>query len=139
MNGAEVEGDSPAAVSKLASYQVIVNRVNLVSKVYNVLKWPVLVLGVLSYLALTALCLMHHFRKDALAGGPGYSLWLFSTGFLGAFLIQVFIVGYNAAVNVGPANISTFYLTGCYPCWYLFALLAAAGALTGVPALSKEQ
>ncbi len=132
VNGAEVAGDSPAAVSKLASYQVIVNRVNLVAKVYNMLKWPVLILGVLSYLLLTVRCLKHHFGKDAFSGGTGYHFWLFATGFLGAFLIQVFIVGYNAAVNVGPANISTFYLTGCYPCWYLFALLSMAGAIKEV-------
>ena len=71
-------------------------------------------------------------------GGKVYQLWLFATGFLGAFLMQTFIVGYNAAVNVGPANISTFYLSGAYPCWYLFALLSFVGAAAGISMILKK-
>ena len=128
----EVTGGSDEARIRLMGFQSTVKRINIVSRIYNILKWPVLILGVLSYVLMTALCLMHHFKKDRFRGNAVYGLWLFATGFLGAFLMQVFIVGYNAAVNVGPANISTFYLTGCYPCWYLFALISAAGAAAGV-------
>ena len=138
VSGNEMTDGSAASQVKLAGYQSVVKRVNIVSRIYNVLKWPVLILGVLSYLCMSVICLLHHFRKDESRGGKVYQLWLFATGFLGAFLMQTFIVGYNAAVNVGPANISTFYLSGAYPCWYLFALLSFVGAAAGISMILKK-
>ena len=138
VSGNEMTDGTAASAAKLAGYQSVVRRVNIFSNIYNVLKWPVLIAGVLSYLCMSVISLLHHFGKDGLRGGKVYQLWLFATGFLGAFLMQTFIVGYNAAVNVGPANISAFYLSGAYPCWYLFALLSAAGAAAGLSEIMKK-